>query len=370
MNFTIDRTPLFNALKAIIGVVERKNTQPILSNILLVIQGNNLTLTATNIEMEVSISLQDVVQASTDGSVTLPARKVYDLIATLADGTRLQFDIEAHQALMKVGRSRYKLSALSATDFPIIDISGQEASVVLSQPLLAKMMKQVEFAMAQQDVRYYLNGMLVEIDGDQLNLVATDGHRLAKASTTIAQPLAEKTQLIVPRRTVIELLKALNDSGEVTLGLAKNYLTLTLDNLSMTVKLIEGKFPEYQRVIPVNMPYMLAVDKSQLLTALARVAILANDKLRGVRMSVSADSIELTTNNPEQDEADEFIEANFNGDAFVTGYNLRYLQEALGAIPHENAFLALRDGNAACLAAYTLDNDSIHVNQVIMPMRL
>jgi DNA polymerase-3 subunit beta len=370
MNFTIDRTPLFNALKAIIGVVERKNTQPILSNILLVIQGSNLSLTATNIEMEVTIQLQEVVQASQDGSVTLPARKIYDLISTLADGTRLEFSIEAHQALMKVGRSRYKLSALDAADFPLIDVSAQETTAVIAQSVLAKMMKQVEFAMAQQDVRYYLNGMLVEMDGDQLTLVATDGHRLAKASTTLAQAQSEKTQLIVPRRTVTELLKALNDAGDVTLGLAKNYLTLNLDNLSMKVKLIEGKFPEYQRVIPVNMPYMLAVDKAELLTALSRVSILANDKLRGVRMSVSSDSIELTTNNPEQDEADEFIEANFNGDAFVTGYNLRYLQEALSAIPHENAFLALRDGSAACLAAYGIENDSIQVSQVIMPMRL
>lgn len=370
MNFTIDRTPLFNALKAIIGVVERKNTQPILSNILLVIQGSNLSLTATNIEMEVTIQLQEAVQASQDGSVTLPARKIYDLISTLADGTRLQFDIEAHQAVMKVGRSRYKLSALDAADFPLIDVSAQETTAVIAQSVLAKMMKQVEFAMAQQDVRYYLNGMLVEMDGDQLTLVATDGHRLAKASTTLAQAQTEKTQLIVPRRTVNELLKALNDNGDVTLGLAKNYLTLNLDNLSMKVKLIEGKFPEYQRVIPVNMPYMLAVDKAELLTALSRVSILANDKLRGVRMSVSSDSIELTTNNPEQDEADEFIEASFNGDAFVTGYNLRYLQEALSAIPHENAFLALRDGSAACLAAYGFENDSIQVSQVIMPMRL
>lgn len=370
MNFSIDRTPLFNALKSVIGVVERKNTQPILSNILLTIHASDLSITATNIEMEVTIQLQDVVQASQDGAVTLPARKVYDLISTLADGTRLQFDIEAHQAVMKVGRSRYKLSALDAADFPLIDVSAQETSAVISQGLLAKMMKQVEFAMAQQDVRYYLNGMLVELDADQLTLVATDGHRLAKASTRLDHVQSEKTQLIVPRRTVNELLKALNDSGEVTLGLAKNYLTLSLDNLSMKVKLIEGKFPEYQRVIPVNMPFMLAVDKSQMLTALSRVAILANDKLRGVRMSVSSDSIELTTNNPEQDEADEFVEANFNGDAFVTGYNLRYLQEALSAIPHENAFLSLRDGAAACLAAYAIENDSIQINQVIMPMRL
>jgi DNA polymerase-3 subunit beta len=370
MNFTIDRTPLFNALKAIIGVVERKNTQPILSNILFVIQGSNLSLTATNIEMEVSIQLEQVVEASQDASVTLPARKVYDLISTLADGSRLQFDIDAHQAVLKVGRSRYKLSALDAADFPLIDVSAQETSAVISQAVLAKMMKQVEFAMAQQDVRYYLNGMLVEMEADQLTLVATDGHRLAKASTTLTQVQTEKTQIIVPRRTVNELLKALTDVGEVVLGLAKNYLTLNLNNLSMKVKLIEGKFPEYQRVIPVNMPFMLAVDKAELLTALSRVSILANDKLRGVRLSVSKDSIELTTNNPEQDEADEFIEASFNGDAFVTGYNLRYLQEALAAIPHENAFLTLRDGTAACLAAYGIENDTIQVSQVIMPMRL
>ncbi|MCI4411580.1 MAG: DNA polymerase III subunit beta [Thiotrichales bacterium] len=370
MNFTIDRTPLFNALKSIVGVVERKNTQPILSNVLFAIQGNNLTLTATNIEMEVKVALENVVSATQHGAVTLPARKVFDLISTLADGTQLQFEVEAHQAIMKVGRSRYKLSALDASDFPIIDVSNQEASVSVPQAVLAKMIKQVEFAMAQQDVRYYLNGMLVELDGDQLNLVATDGHRLAKASTQLAKNSSEKTQLIVPRRTVIELAKALGESGEVTIGLAKNHLTLCLSNLTMTVKLIEGKFPEYQRVIPVNMPYLLAADRNQLLAALARVAILANDKLRGVRMTVAKDSIELTTTNPEQDEADEFVEANFNGETFVTGYNLRYLQEALGAMPTENVFLALKDSNAACLAEYTLDNDSIKISQVIMPMRL
>lgn len=371
MNFSINRAPLFNALKAIIGVVERKSTQPILANVLLNINGSNLTLTATNIEMEMRIELTGVVNASEDALITLPARKVYDLIATLAEDAQIQFEIDEQQALMKVGRSRYKLSALNADDFPLIDISDEARDLTLSQATLAKMIKQVEFAMAQQDVRYYLNGMLIELDQDQLTLVSTDGHRLAKASTQLASPMSEKTQIIVPRRTVAELTKSLQDTGEVSLSIAKNYLTLTFNNLSMKVKLIEGRFPEYQRVIPTNLPFLLAVDKTALQTALARVAILANDKLRGVRMHVTANSITLTTSNPEQDEADEYVEANYNGsDAITTGYNLRYLQEALAVLPHENAFLALRDANSACLVDYKLDDDAIHVSQVIMPMRL
>lgn len=370
MNFTTNRTPFFNALKAIIGVVERKSTQPILSNVLLVIKGQDLTLTATNIEMEMRIELTQVVQASEDTTITLPARKLYDLLATLPEDSQLQFEISDHQVLLKVGRSRYKLSALDATDFPLIDVSDAENSLSIPQATLASMIKQVEFAMAQQDVRYYLNGMLIEMDADQLTLVATDGHRLAKVSTTLTNLSSNKTQIIVPRRTVNELLKALQDTGDVRLTLAKNYLMLSLNNINMTVKLIEGKFPDYQRVIPQDMPYMLAVDKAQLLAALARVAILANDKLRGVRMLITGDSITLTTNNPEQDEANEYVEANFNGEPITTGYNLRYLQEALSALPHDNAFLALKDASAACLIHYELNDANIHASQVIMPMRI
>jgi DNA polymerase-3 subunit beta len=370
MNLTIDRTAFFNALKAVIGVVERKNTNPILSNVLLSIQGKDLTITASNLEMEVRIVLADSVNASEDFAVTLPARKVYDLLSTLPEGAAVQFDIDGGNALMKVGRSRYKLSTLPAENFPIIDVSGQNASVTVAQSLLNTMIKQVDFAMATQDVRYYLNGMLFELEGAQLTLVATDGHRLAKASTTLEQMQETKSQLIVPRRTVIELAKALGDAGEVSLGVAHNHLMLTLDNISMVVKLIEGKFPEYQRVIPVNMNFMLAVDKAQLTAALARVAILANDKLRGVRVTITPDSVELTTSNPEQDEADEFIEASFNGDGMTTGFNLRYLQEVMAVIPTENALFALKEGNSPCLTEYTLDSDTIRVSQVIMPMRL
>ena len=370
MNLTIDRTAFFNGLKSIIGVIERKNTQPILGNVLLTIQGQSLIMTASNLEMEVRLVLEDSVHASQDFSITLPARKVFDLLSALPDGTAVQLEIDGANALMKVGRSRYKLSTLPAENFPIIDISGQNASVSVSQPLLNTMIKQVDFAMATQDVRYYLNGMLFELEGANLTLVATDGHRLAKASTVLEQSQDNKSQLIVPRRTVIELAKALGDSGDVVLGLAHNHLMLTLGNLTMTVKLIEGTFPEYQRVIPVNMTFKLAVDKQQLSSGLSRVAILANDKLRGVRVTINPDSIELTTSNPEQDEADEFIEASFNGDSMTTGFNLRYLQEVIAVIPTENVLFSLKEGNTPCLTEYTLDNDTIHVSQVIMPMRL
>jgi DNA polymerase-3 subunit beta len=370
MNFSINRSDLFAALKAVIGVVERKNTHPILANVLLDVCGRDLTITASNLEMEVRVPLLGKVTASKDYAVTLPARKVYDLLSTLTDDTQVNFEIDGGSALMKVGRSRYKLSTLAANDFPIIDVSGQTAHLTLSQALLSQMIEQVGFAMAVQDVRYYLNGMLFELDGNNFTLVATDGHRLAKASTTLESTNEGKTQLIVPRRTVLELTKALQNTGNVTLGLAHNHLTLTLDQLSMTVKLIEGKFPDYQRVIPVNMTHMLAVDKAQLSAALSRVSILANDKLKGVRLNITSDSLELTTNNPEQDEADEFIEASFNGEQFTTGFNLRYLQEVLGVLPTENAFFALKDSNAPCLTEYTLDNDRIRISQVIMPMRL
>lgn len=371
MNFTINRSDFFNALKAVIGVVERKNTHPILANVLLNIRGNDMSITASNLEMEVSVALNGKVSASDMIiDVTLPARKVYDLLSTLPDDTQVQFDLDGGNALMKVGRSRYKLSTLPAVDFPTIDVSNQHTSLSLPQALLDKMIKQVEFSMATQDVRYYLNGMLFELEGNNFTLVATDGHRLSKASTTLDTAHEGKTQLIVPRRTVLELAKALSGAGEVTLGLASNHLMLSLDQLSMTVKLIEGKFPEYQRVIPVNMTYMLAVDKAQFSAALARVSILANDKLRGVRLNIMPDQLELTTNNPEQDEADEFIEASFNGDTLSTGFNLRYLQEVMGVLPTENAFIAFKDSAAPCLTEYTLDNDQIRISQVIMPMRL
>lgn len=368
MQLTLDRTPLFNALKTVIGVVERKNTHAILANVLLEVRDSVLTLTTSNLEMEMRLVLGSPVQASEDLAITLPARKVYDLISALPDDARVTFDLSDGHALMKVGRNRYKLSTLPAADFPMIDVSNRQASVALPQSLLGRMIKQVDFAMALQDVRYYLNGMLLELDRDLLNLVATDGHRLGKAGTRLSSVSEGKWQLIIPRRTVMELSKALGDDGDVTLHLASNHLMLELGPLSMTVKLIEGKFPDYARVIPVNQPYLLAVDKSALSTALSRASILANDKLKGVRLSITADSLELTTTNPEQDEADEFVEGSFNGPDMTTGYNLRYLQEVLAVMPTENAMIALKDGNSACLAEYTLDD--ISVAHVVMPMRI
>ena len=369
MQFSISRQALFNAIKAVAGVVERKNTHPILSNFLLEVKGRQLVVSASNLEMEIRIQVQDVVSANEDLAITLPAKKVQDLLATMSDDATVTFEITDNTAQMKVGRSRYKLSTLPASDFPLIDISNQQASVSISQTLLSKMIKQTEFAMASQDVRFYLNGMLFELDNQQLHLVATDGHRLSKATTNLAQEQMGKWQLIVPRRTVNELAKALGDSGDVTLGLASNHLMLTIGDLSMTVKLIEGKFPEYQRVIPLNMPHLLAVDKSALATGLSRVAILANEKLRGVRINIQSTQIELTTNNPEQDEADEIIDANYNGEDITTGFNLRYLQDIIAVLPHEVAMINFRDGNSACMTSYSLGDD-ISITQVVMPMRI
>ena len=369
MQFSISRQALFNAIKAVAGVVERKNTHPILSNFLLEIKDRQLIVSASNLEMEIRIQLQDAVEASEDFAITLPAKKVQDLLATMPDSAIVTFDIADGVAQMKVGRNRYKLSTLPAADFPVIDVSNQQASVSVPQALLSKMIKQTEFAMAVQDVRFYLNGMLFELDNQQLNLVATDGHRLSKATTMLPNAQTGKWQLIVPRRTVIELAKALSDSGDVILGLASNHLMLTVGDLSMTVKLIEGKFPEYQRVIPLNMPFVLAVDKSSLATGLSRVAILANEKLRGVRINIQATQIELTTNNPEQDEADEIVDANYNGSDITTGFNLRYLQDIIAVLPHEVAMIRFRDGNSACLTSYQLGDD-ISIDQVVMPMRI
>jgi DNA polymerase-3 subunit beta len=370
MQFSISRQALFGAIKAVAGVVERKNTHPILSNFLLEVKGKQLVVSASNLEMEIRIQVPEVVVASEDFAITLPAKKVQDLLATMPDSAEVSFDIADGHAQMKVGRSRYKLSTLPAEDFPLIDVSNQEASVAVPQLLLSKMIKQTEFAMAAQDVRFYLNGMLFELDNQQLTLVATDGHRLSKASTTLANAQSGKWQLIVPRRTVIELAKAVGDSGDVILGLAKNHLMLTVGDLSMIVKLIEGKFPDYQRVIPLNMPFVLAIDKAPFAAGLSRVAILANEKLRGVRMTIQETQVELTTSNSEQDEADEIIDANFSGNTEITtGFNLRYLQDILTVLPHELAMINFRDGNSACMTSYPL-GDEISITQVVMPMRI
>src|SRR5690606_8744549 len=345
------------------GVVERKQTMPILSNVLLVVRDGVLSVTATDLEVELvaEASVDDAV----DGEITVPGRKLHDIVRALPDGARVEATLSGERMTAKAGRSRFTLSTLRAADFPTIDDVAGQQTLGVDAKALKHLLEKTHFSMAQQDVRYYLNGLLLETNGTRLRGVATDGHRLALAEITLESP-AQSDQQIVPRKGVLELNRLLGDEGKVSLTLGKNHVRLTIDGLRMTSKLIDGRFPDYMRVIPTSPPNVVTADRQLLRQALQRAAILSNEKYRGVRLTFDASSVVVEANNPEQEEAVETVEVDYSGTPMEIGFNVNYLLDALGAVDGERGRIGMTDANSSCLI--TGDEDTTKF--VVMPMRL
>jgi len=364
MKFSAPREVILKPLQSVIGVVERKQTMPILSNVLLVVRDGVLSVTATDLEVELvaEASVDDAV----DGEITVPGRKLHDIVRALPDGARVEATLSGERMTVKAGRSRFTLSTLRAADFPTIeDVAGQQ-TLEIEAKTLKHLLEKTHFSMAQQDVRYYLNGLLLETNGARLRGVATDGHRLALAEVALASPARHNEQQIVPRKGVLELNRLLGDEGQVNLTLGKNHVRLTLDGLRMTSKLIDGRFPDYMRVIPTSPPNVVTADRQLLRQALQRAAILSNEKYRGVRLTFDATSVVVEANNPEQEEAVETVEVDYSGMPMEIGFNVNYLLDALGAVDGERVRIGMTDANSSCL----ITGDDETTKFVVMPMRL
>jgi DNA polymerase-3 subunit beta len=365
MKFSAARETLLKPLQTVVGVVERRQTMPILSNVLLSTQGSKLSITATDLEVEMVAEAE--VKSDGAGDITVPGRKLHDIFRALPEGTSVEFSLSGERLTIKAGRSRFTLSTLRAADFPTVDEIGAKQTLRLNKPDLRRLVEKTHFSMAQQDVRYYLNGLLLETEKKRLRAVATDGHRLALSEVDLLTAASRDEQLIVPRKGVLELSRLLDGDGEVELALGTNHIRVQLDGVRLTSKLIDGRFPEYSRVVPAQPKYIIKADRNLFRHALQRTAILSNEKYRGVRLELAENSVVLQANNPEQEEAVETLEVEYAGDAMEIGFNVNYLLDALAAVDSEQVELGVTDGNSSCLIR---EPGSERTKFVVMPMRL
>ncbi len=366
MKFTISREVLLQPLSQVIGVVERRQTLPVLANFMLAVRDGRLTVTGTDMEVELISSVP--ADISQDGEITVPARKLVDIVKALPDGANINFSVSDDKAMLSAGRSRFTLSTLPASEFPATDQVETLENISVAEAALKKMMDKTSFAMANQDVRYYLNGLLFDFNGQQLRAIATDGHRLAICDLESSVDIAGDRQLIVPRKGVMELTRMLSgDENEVTLAIGRNHIRLVKGDTTFTSKLIDGRFPDYKAVVPVGADKQMLVDKATFIHALQRAAILSNEKYKGVKLEASDSTIKIIAHNPLHEEAVEEIEAELNFDRLAVGFNVTYLLDALMAIDTEQVSLELKDANSSCLVSAP---DSDVNRHVVMPLKL
>jgi len=366
MKISISRDAILNPLQMVNSVIERRQTLPILSNVLLSVKNNTLSLTGTDLEVEIINSCS--IENAEEGDTTLPARKLLDICKALPEGAHLEILIDQDRATLKSGRSRFSLSTLNATEFPSIDALISPFEFSLPQKVFKKLIEQTQFCMAQQDVRYYLNGLMLELSNNQIIAVATDGHRLAFCQSDAQLNPAETRQVIVPRKAVNEISRLLEDTDdEINISLSENHIRINFSNIIFTSKLIDGKFPDYQQVIPQKCDNEVKSSRDNLYQAFHRTSVLSNEKYRGMRLQLSENQLQATVHNPEQDEAEEVIEVNYSGDDFEIGFNVAYLLDALSAIKSDEVVMQLTDSNHSCLL---FGSDDIDSKYVVMPMRL
>jgi DNA polymerase-3 subunit beta len=365
MKLSATREHLLEALQSVIGVVERRQTMPILSNVLLSARENRLRVVGTDLEVELVAAAEVAVQQA--GDITVPGRKLLDIIRTLPEKTTLTLAREGEKVLVRGGRSRFSLSSLPASEFPVIEeINAQRTLSVRAQDC-RRLIEKTHFAMAQQDVRYYLNGTLFETDGQTLRAVATDGHRLSWCELGLEGKARELQQIILPRKGVLELQRLLDGEGLVEITIGSNHIRIEIGDVRFTSKLIDGKFPEYGRVIPAEPSRIMTAGRDSLRAALQRTAILSNEKYRGVRLTFAPSLLTVQAHNPEQEEAEDQLEVGFSGETIEIGFNVSYLLDALASIEAETVEVGLTDAHSSCLIRAPGDAS---VKYVVMPMRL
>ncbi len=366
MKFSASREELLKPLQAVIGVVERKQTMPILANVLLVANGDQLTITATDLEVEL-VAKANLEKLDIGGEITVPGRKFFDICKALPNQAEVKLSLDGDRLTVQSGRSKFVLSTLSAADFPVVDEIEGNRIMKVAQSDLHHLLEKTQFCMAQQDVRYYLNGLLIETDGAVLRGVATDGHRLALCEIDLDGDDPVKQQVIVPRKGVLELQRLLGEEGEVEISIGTNHIRADLDDIRFTSKLIDGRFPDYGRVVPVATENAILGTRDSIRQALQRAAILSNEKYRGVRLEFLTGQLKIEANNPDQETAQDEVEVDYNGDHMEIGFNVNYLMDALAAIDSEQVELNLSDPNSSCLIR-SPGVDS--TKYVVMPMRL
>ena len=366
MKFAISKLELFTPLQQVVGVVERKQTHEVMNNLLFVASDDSLEITGTDNEVELITKIPLIV--TEPGRSTIPARKLFDICRSLDDNARLDFEIDAEKAKVKTGKSRFTLATLPVDEFPLVDELTEATEVSLPQKQLGLAIKRTSFAMAQQDVRYYLNGLLLQIAENQLCCVSTDGHRLALHKTGVEFDTPEAISAIIPRKAINELSRLMDDTDtDITLYMTANHLQVKLGGLQLTTKLIDGRFPDYEKVIPLASDNIANVDRDLLKQALSRSAILANETYKGVRLTLAKDQLGIHTNNPRHEEAEDELQIDYSGEPIEMGFNVVYLLDVLNAIDSENAEINVSDNTSSMVIHPGDDKQSTYV---VMPMRL
>lgn len=366
MKLKVNRENLLKPLQQVAGVVERRQTLPVLSNVLLQVEPGQLSMTGTDLEVELIGRV--ALEGAEAGEITVPARKLLDICRELPDRAEIELESTDQRLTIKSGRFRSTLSTLPADDFPAVDRSTPEMTTGIEAAAFKRLLDRTAFAMAQQDVRYFLNGMLIELGAGHVRTVATDGHRLALSNLDLGGGEEDAKQVIVPRKGVLELQRLLNEvEDQVTVTVGANHLCVESAGFTLTTKLVDGRFPDYERVIPKNGDKVILADKRELRQALNRTAILSNEKFRGIRVNLSSGQLQLTANNPEQEEAEEIVSVDYAGDDLEVGFNVGYLQDVLGVVEGEKVRMTMHDANSSALLEEPEDEDSVYV---VMPMKL
>jgi DNA polymerase III subunit beta len=366
MKFQIPRSEMLKGLQAVIGVVERRQTMPILSNLLLKADKGGLTLAGTDLELELVTRVPANVKQ--EGATTVPARKLFDICRGLPEDADIKCELKDQRLTLSSARSRFILSTLNADEFPFLEEVKEAKSVSVPKSALKQLLDRTHFAMAHQDVRYYLNGLLLVVRKDRMRAVATDGHRLALCDATGSLPVSEEIQVIVPRKAITELQRLLDSGDEaVKLSFTPNHLQIALGETRFTTKLVDGRFPDYEKVIPSAGDKRLTGQREPVRQALSRTAILSNEKFRGVRLSLKDGKLKLQAQNPEHEEAEEELEVEYEGAPIEIGFNVTYLMDALGGLEGESFTLDLTGPDASGLIK---EKGTDACQYVVMPMRL
>ena len=363
----IEKDVLLKPLQTVIGIVERKQPLPILSNVLIEKIGSILRFVATDLEIQITTQINDSNQTGADAAITVGAKKLQEILRVQPDDSKVTLEILDSRLQVRVNKSKFTLQTLPAQDFPkVSEQLNQAEKVQIQQSQLKKLFGMVQYAMAQQDIRYYLNGVLLVVDGNNLKLIATDGHRLAYTSAKLDKEYP-KREVILPRKTVNELVKLLADTeDQIIFEMAENQVKITFSDTVLTSKVIDGKFPDYERVVP-NYTNHLTFDRLTILQALQRAAILSNEKFRGVRFVLTEKNLRIVSSNSEQEEAQEDMETDYHGVALDIGFNVNYLMDGLTNATAQNITFSFGDANSSILITVP-ENEEF--KYVVMPMRI
>lgn len=367
MNIKIDRSKLLPILSLVSSVVEKRQSMPILANLYFSVKDKKLTLVGTDFELEISVEIDDI--EADDGRFTASTHNVLDISRMLLDSAVISLKSDNDKMVLTSGRSKYTLKTLPADEFPMIETSDWEERLKIKQLSLKKLLEKTSFAMAVNDVRYYLNGVLFEIGEKRLRAIATDGHRLAQSDVDIELDNEGIRQLIVPRKAIAEIPRFLDgdEESEVSIEINKNHLRLSKENTALITKLIDGKFPEFKSVLETKLDFVVSVDRDELIDKMTRAEILTSEQRKGIKLILSKGLMSITVSNPEQGEGLEEMVIDYDGDTIETGYNVSYFIEAAKAISHEQVELHFQGNDGICVLRQPDESQSIWL---VMPLRI